>query len=482
MAIFRCSLRGGAERCPAQIAIATVLLATATLSAQAKDPYPVDWKKAGAEALDHFTDLLRIDTSNPPGNESKAALYLKQVLEKEGISCRLFALEPDRANLVARLKGSGAKKALLVMGHTDVVGVQKEKWTFDPFTPTRKDGYIYARGAVDDKDNLTAGLMLMLLLKRSNVKLDRDVIFLAEAGEEGTTRVGIDYMVDQHWPEIEAEYALTEGGATAARDGKVRYVGISATEKVPRPVHLIAHGPAGHGSRPTPDNAVLRLASAVAKVGTWQAPMRLNETTRAYFERLATISSPEEARRYNHIGDPAAAPAIEKYFAQHELSHDAILRTTIVPTIIKAGFRTNVIPSEADATLDVRALPDENLDRFYGELRRVIGDPNVEVVPSKLRGRPVSRPSRLDTDMFRALEHAQRRMFPGAITLPQMSGGATDNAQLRAKGVEAYGFGPIVDERDSHGAHSDDERVAETSIPKLVEYLWYAALEVAAAH
>jgi acetylornithine deacetylase/succinyl-diaminopimelate desuccinylase-like protein len=456
-------------------------LSAAALVAQPPDRYPVDWKNLTPEILARFTELLQIDTSNPPGNETKAATHLKQILEKEGIPCQLFALEPDRANLIARLKGSGAKRPLLVMGHTDVVGVQKEKWTFDPFTPTRKDGFIYARGAVDDKDNATAALMLMVLLKRLNVKLDRDVIFLAEAGEEGTTRVGIDYLVDQHWSEIEAEYALAEGGSTVSRDGKVRYVGISATEKVPRPVRLIARGQAGHGSRPTPDNAVLRLATAVSKVGLWQAPMRLNDTTRAYFERLATISTPEEAARYNHIADPKAAPAIEKYFAQYELSHHAILRTTVVPTIIKAGFRTNVIPSEAEATLDVRALPDEDLDRFYAELRRVIADPKVEVIPSKLRGRPVSRPSRLDTEMFHALEHAQRRMFPGAITLPQMSSGATDSAQLRAKGVEAYGFGPIVDEHDGHGAHSDDERVAEAAIPKLVEFLWYAVLEVAAA-
>jgi acetylornithine deacetylase/succinyl-diaminopimelate desuccinylase-like protein len=460
--------------------ILLTLLCAGALLAQPKDRYPVDWKKVGPEALARFTELLRIDTSNPPGNETKAAVYLKQILEKEGIPCKLFGLEPDRANLVARLKGSGAKRPILVMGHTDVVGVQKEKWTFDPFTPTRKDGYIYARGAVDDKDNATAGLMLMILLKRLDVKLDRDVIFLAEAGEESTTRVGIDFLVDQHWSEIEAEFALAEGGSTSARDGKVRYVGISATEKVPRPVRLVAHGQAGHGSRPTNDNAVLRLATAVAKVGAWQPPMRLNDITRAYFERLATISTPEEARRYNHINDPGAAPAIEKYFAQHETGHNAILRTTVVPTIIKAGFRSNVIPSEAEATLDVRALPDEDLDHFYKELSRVIGDANVEVVPSKNRGRPVSRPSRLDSDMFRALEQAQRRMFPGAITLPSMSGGATDMAQLRAKGVDAYGFGPIVDARDGSGAHSDDERIAEASLPKLVEYLWYAVLEIAA--
>ena len=467
MATFRCSL--------------LLLWGAASLAAQSTGAYPIDWKSAGAETLEHFTDLLRIDTSNPPGNETRAAQYLKQTLEKEGVPCELFALEPDRANLVARLKGSGKKRPLLVMGHTDVVGVQKEKWTFDPFTPTRKDGYIYGRGAADDKDNLAADLMLMLLLKRSRVKLDRDVIFLAEAGEEGTTRVGIDYMVERHWPEIEAEYALAEGGATISREGKVRYVGISATEKTPRPVHLLAHGHAGHGSRPTPDNAVLRVAAAVARVGAWQPPMRLNDITRAYFERLATISSPEEAWRYSHIGDPVKAPEIEKYFAAHELNHDAILRTTVVPTVIKAGFRTNVIPSEADATLDVRALPGEDLEKFYAELRRVVGDAHVDVVPSKLRGRPLSRPSRLDTEMFRALENAQRSLFPGAITLPQMSGGATDCAQLRARGVEAYGFGSVVDERDNRGAHSDDERIAEASVPKLAEYLWRAVLEVAAA-
>ena len=454
-----------------------VLAFSASLFAQPAERYPVDWTKVGVESIDRFLELLRIDTTNPPGNETKAAKFLQTILEKEGVPCRLLALEPDRANLVARLKGNGSKRPVLIMGHTDVVGVQKDNWTYDPFTPTRKDGFIYARGAVDDKDNVTAGLMLMILLKRLNVKLDRDVIFLAEAGEEGTTRVGIDFLVKDHWSEIDAEFALAEGGVTITRDGKVRYVSISTTEKVVRPVRLVARGEAGHGSRPTPDNAVLRLTTAVTKLGTWRPPMRLNDTTRAYFERLATISAPEAAARYNHIGDPAT----EDYFAQHELHHYAVLRTTIVPTILKAGFRSTVIPSEAEATLDVRTLPDENVERFYAEMRRVIDDPKVELVPPVRPGRPVSRPSRLDTDMFQALERTQRRMFPGAITLPSLSSGATDMAQLRAKGVEAYGFGPLVDEQDGHGAHSDNERIAESSLPKLVEFLWYAVLDVAAS-
>ena len=249
------------------------------------------------------------------------------------------------------------------MGHLDVVGVQKEKWTVDPFAALRKDGFVYGRGTIDDKDKVTSALMVMLLLKRMNVALDRDVIFLGEAGEEGASNVGIGFMVKEHWPEIEAEYAITEGGTTGSRDGKVRYVQIGTTEKVPRGVKLVSTGTSGHASRPRTDNPVLHLAQAVSNVASQQPPMRLNDTTRAYFERLATISSPEEADRYNHLTDPKRAPAIEAWLAEHEPTHYSMLRTSIAPTILKAGFRSNVVPSEGEATLDIRALPDENMPR-----------------------------------------------------------------------------------------------------------------------
>src|SRR5215831_17369026 len=180
-----------------------VLLAACTAAQPA-----IDWKKINPEAFEHYTHLLKIDTTSPPGHETKAVEYLKKVLDREGIPYEVFAMEPDRANLVARIKGNGSKKPVIVMGHTDTVGIQREKWTVDPFAAIRKDGFIYGRGAQDDKDNATAGLMLMLLLQRNRVKLSRDVIFLAEAGEEGSTSIGIDYMVDQHWDEIAAEYAL----------------------------------------------------------------------------------------------------------------------------------------------------------------------------------------------------------------------------------------------------------------------------------
>jgi len=461
----------------------TALLLFAGSAASAAERYTIDWDKLQPETLEHYTHVLRIDTTNPPGNETRVATYVKSVLDREGIPAQLFALDPARANVVARIKGNGSKKPILVMGHSDTVGVQRERWSVDPFAAIRKDGFIYGRGAQDDKDNLTAGLMLMLLLKRFNVKLDRDVIFLSEAGEEGSSQVGIDFMAEKHWAEIEAEYALAEGGYVSARNGKVRFVEITTTEKVPRGLKLVAHGTAGHGSRPRPDNAIIRLAAAVAKFGSWQPPMRLNDTTRTYFERLAAISPPDEAWRYTHITERDKAQQIERYFAEHEIGHYSILRTSISPTIIKGGFRMNVIPSEAEAALDVRALPDEDMDQLRAQIRHVIADSNVEVLPAERAERPSAPPSRIDTEMFRALERVQQRMFPGAITLPAMLSGATDMAQLRARGVQAYGFGPLVDETDGGvgGAHADDERLAEASLHKLVEFLWDTVLEVAAS-
>ena len=465
--------------------IVRLLLAVVCLEpfALAADRYPVDWKKLEAETMDYYTSVLRIDTSNPPGDETKVVNYLKPILDRAGIPTEILSLDPKRANLVARLKGNGSKRPIIIMGHTDVVGVQRDKWPVDPFAAIRKDGYVWGRGSADDKSHVASCLMTMLLLKRLNVPLDRDVIFIAEAGEEGTSSVGIGFLVDQHWNDIAAEYSLAEGGRITARDGKVRYVEIATTEKSPRTTRLVAHGTAGHGSRPRQDNPVLHLAAAVAKFQAWQPAMRLNDTTRAYFERLATISSPEQAYRYNHVADPAHTEEIQRYFAEHEQGNYSVLRTSIVPTIIQGGFRSNVIPSQAEATLDIRALPDEDMPKLLEEMRRVVGDPAVEIVSNSSHNRPTSPPSLIDSEMFRALERTQKAMFPDAITLPSMLTGATDNAQLRTKGVQAYGFGPIADEKENelHGAHSDQERMLESSIHKMVQYLWYTVLDVAAS-
>jgi acetylornithine deacetylase/succinyl-diaminopimelate desuccinylase-like protein len=455
------------------------------LSARSAEPV-VDWDKVNAETLLHYQSIVRMNTSNPPGNETSVVNYLKEVLDREGISYHVFALEPSRANLVARLKGSGRKKPVLILGHTDTVGVQPEMWPVDPFGAVRKDGFIWGRGTTDNKDCVAAGLTLMLQLKRLRVPLDRDVIYVAEAGEEsstGPTSVGIDYLIKEHWADIEAEYALAEGGFVHSENGRVRFVEIAATEKVPRRAKLIATGTSGHGSRPRRDNAIVHLSTAVSKIANWQPPMRLNDVTRTYFERLATISPPEEAARYNGLFDPQKTAAIQNYFAEHDLGKYSILHTSISPTIVTGGFRQNVIPSQAEAMLDIRALQDEDMTAFYEEMGRIIADPAVKIVPSS-PGRPTAPPSRLDTEMFRALEAAQRRLYPHAITIPGMVTGATDLAQLRAKGVQAYGIGPRFDEAEfaEHGWHSDVERLSEDSLYGLMQFMWYAVLNIAGSN
>lgn len=424
-----------------------------------------------------------MDTSDPPGNEAPAVAYIKEVLEREGIAVKLFSKTPERPNLVARLKGNGSKRPLLLMAHTDTVNISPEKWKHPPFGAVREDGYIYGRGTVDDKDNLTANLMTMLTLKRRNVPLDRDVIFLAEAGEEGNTSFGIELMVNEHFSEIEAEFCLAEGGELTRRGGKLLALKVGATEKIPRGVRIIAHGPAGHGSRPLQNNALLALSSAVTSLGTWQTPMRLNDITRTYFERLAQISTPEDAARYKGIVDAEKSTQIQQYFAANEPAHYSMLRTSITPTMMKAGIRRNVIPSDAEATLDIRATPDENMDNFEAEMRKIINNPSVEIVRTGTSMRPGAPPSRLDTDMFRALEATQRKMYPGIVTLPVMGTGATDNSFLREKGIQAYGIGPIVDIEDGpkgYGAHSDQERILESALYEFVQFTWEAVTAVAA--
>ncbi len=462
--------------------LATTLMLLILAPAMAQDRYLIDWDAVGEESLQHLVELVKINTTNPPGNETRAANYLKAVLAAEGIDSKLYALDAERANLVARIKGNGSKRPILIMGHTDVVGVQAERWNEEPFGGVRKDGYVYGRGSLDDKDNVTAGLMLMLMLKRNAVELDRDIIFLAEAGEEGTPDVGINFMVEHHWDAIAAEYCLAEGGGGVSEDGRVNVFSVQTTEKVIRRATLVARGTAGHGSVPRVDNAVALLARAVTRADAWQTDMRLNETTRVYFERLATVSSPDDAYRYLNVENPDETQTIQQHFLENYPYHYSILRTSVVPTVIEAGFRKNVIPSEASAILDIRMLPDEDVTGFYDQLAEVIDDPRIEIVPERIY-RPAAPPSGIDNAMFESLERVANRMYPEAIVLPTMSTGGTDMAQVRAKGVPAYGIGPtrsIAERNSGNGAHSDNERVAEDAFVDFVRFVWLTVIDVAA--
>ena len=439
-----------------------------------------DWPKVNAETLKHYQTVVRTDTTN--GNETKVAQYVKSVLDAEGIPAVIYEKEPGRGNLVARLKGNGSKRPILIMGHSDTVKVDAAKWTHPPFSADIADGFIYGRGTLDDKDNLTASLMTMLLLKRSGMVLDRDVIFVSESGEEGQSSVGAGFLVAEHWPEIEAEICLAEGGAIVRRGGKVEYALIQTTEKIPRGAQLVAHGPAGHGSRPLRTSAILHLSRAVEKIAMWDPPMRFNDTTRYYFEKLANLTTPEEAARYKALFDSAKSAAAREYLAEHEPGLYSMLHTSISPNMISGGYQTNVIPSEARATLDVRALPDENMPAFYDLMRKVIDDPAVEVVPTARISRNTAAPSRIDNEAYRIIEAANQKVYH-TPTLPQMSTGATDMAYLRAKGMQCYGIGPMVDEEDTakgFGAHSDQERLLGDALYKFVQFNWEVVTALAA--
>ncbi|MBM4192996.1 MAG: M20/M25/M40 family metallo-hydrolase [Gemmatimonadetes bacterium] len=446
---------------------------------------PIDWAAADSETIRHFQALVRMDTRDPPGIEKPAADYLVNALRAEGVEVQTYALEPNRPNVVARIKGNGSKRPLLILGHTDVVNIDTTKWKHGPFSAARDSGWIYGRGAVDDKDNVTASLMTMLLLKRQGITLDRDVIFLAESGEEGSTRVGIQFMVNQQFPAIDAEYCLAEGGSVTRVGGAVRYASVATTEKIPRAIALTAKGTSGHGSVPLEANAVLRISAAVAKFASWRPPVRLNETTREYFTRLATISPPERAARYRDIvsGNPARVAAADEYFRKNEPRHASMLRTSISPTIVNGGYRVNVIPSEATATLDVRMLPDDDSTAFLELVRKVVNDPNVDVSYARRDVRPGTPAASLSSEVFRAVEAATTSVY-NTTTLPTMLTGATDMAYLRAKGMECYGIGPATDEEDGplgYSAHSDQERILETELARFVRFQYELVKGIAAA-
>ncbi len=327
--------------------------------------------------------------------------------------------------------------------------------------------------------------MTMLLLRRQQVPLDRDVIFLAEAGEEGGANVGIGYMVNNRFADIEAEYCLAEGGSINRVGGEVKYATVQTLEKIPRGIELVAHGISGHGSVPLKSNAIVHMAGAVARIGEWRPDIRFNETTGTYFRKLATLAPPEVARYYRDVlsTDPKVRAAADDWLFENEPRHSSMLRTSVSPNIFAGGYRSNVIPSEAKVTLDVRMLPDEDAGKFLEQVKRVVNDPAVEVRFASQSTRPAGPETRLDNDAFKALEAAATKIY-NAPTLPTMSTGATDMAQLRARGVQCYGIGPAVDFEDGpkgFAAHSDQERILESELHRFVRFNWEVVTALARA-
>jgi acetylornithine deacetylase/succinyl-diaminopimelate desuccinylase-like protein len=444
-------------------------------ASQPTSPQASDLSKLESEALGWLEGLIRINTTNPPGNELVAAKYIADILQHEGINAQIIETTPGRGFLVARLSASAVpdpSRALLLMGHLDVVGVDKAKWSVDPFGAIVKDGYLYGRGAIDDKGMTIANLAVFIALKRSNARLNRDVIYLAEGDEEAGGTNGMKVAVEKYWDKIAAGYALNEGGYNVLKGGKVQYMAVQASEKVSVSVDVIATGVSGHASLPRKDNPVAHLAAAIAKIGTYETPVQMNSVTRAYFEGLAQVEDEETAKWMRSLETSDRGEHAARYLSNENLLWNAMMRDTISPTMLQAGIRPNVIPSEARAVINIRLLPGDMVTPLLAKLTQLVNDPQIrfEILPGAGEAAPSSS---LMTELYDEITRATKQQFPGAVAIPFMSPGATDSYPLRMRSVQAYGLMPFpLTENDFLRMHADDERIPLESFRKGVDFLY----------
>lgn len=451
------------------------------VSVQAYGQKPVSWFKLQDRSLQTLVELIQIDTSQPKGNEHLAADYIAKRLDSVGIEYQLFEPEPGRTSIVARLEGNGSKRPILLLGHTDVVTVERENWTFDPFSGTVREGKVFGRGASDDKGIVAGSLEVLIALKEYEVPLDRDVIFLGVADEEAGGGLGITYLVQNHFEAIDAEFAINEGGRGSIDPRTNKYVNfaVGTAEKTPRRAVLVVDGKAGHGSVPTRDNPIGVLARAVGRLFESPLPMELNETTRTLFTRLAATRPESEADIYRKILEPNPSMEVQEQLRDINPSYFSFIRTSISPTIFQGGYQRNVIPSRAEATLDIRALPGIDPEVMWAEISEIIDDPRVKIEPMEVT-RPAHLPSPLTTPLFNAFERIIKQEHPDAVVLPTMLTGATDSAQLRAAGIPTYGFGPGSYLGENTGVHGNDEFLRVKGFQDYIKLLWLIVNDVAA--
>jgi acetylornithine deacetylase/succinyl-diaminopimelate desuccinylase-like protein len=460
-------------------------LAPQSKAPQTTTPPAFDLAKLDAEALVWLEGLIRINTTNPPGNEIVAAKYIADILKQEGINSDIIETTPGRGFLVARLSATAVpdpSRALLIMGHLDVVGVDKSKWTVDPFGAVIKDGYLYGRGAIDDKAMTIANLAVFIGLKRSSAHLNRDVIYLAEGDEEAGGTNGVKVAVEKYWDKIAAGFAINEGGYNVQKDGKVLYMAVQASEKVSVSVDVIATGVSGHGSLPRKDNPVVHLAAAIAKIGAYETPVQLNSVTRGYFEGLAAVEDDETAKWMRSLETSDRGEHAARYLSNTNLLWNSMMRDTISPTMLQAGIRANVIPSEARGVINIRLLPGDMITVLLSKLTQLVNDPQIrfEIQPGSGEAAPSSS---LTTELYSTITAASKQQFPGAAVIPFMSPGATDSYPLRMRSVVAYGLMPFpLQENDFLRMHADDERIPVDSFRKGVDFLYTIVNNFAVAH
>ncbi|MFC1553434.1 M20/M25/M40 family metallo-hydrolase [candidate division KSB1 bacterium] len=410
-----------------------------------------EWKETGDEALSLFQEYLKIDTTNPPGDVSNAAEFLKKQFDLVGIPVEfIWTDEPTgRLNVLARLKGTGEKRPLMMLHHMDTVPVDLDSWTQDHLGGEIIDGNIYGRGSLDMKNNGIVQLMTMLMLARNEVELDRDVIFLAVCDEETSGELGSGWIAENNWGEIEAEFILDEGGFGTqgffTNDDRLIF-SVGVAEKKVCWLRLTTEGTPGHGSMPPKDNANFIMARALGKVADYETPIRITPVV-------------EEMQR--KIGDLDDTPY-----------NNALKRNTISLTVMK-GFvgnppKTNVIPDESEAVLDCRLLPDQDPEEFIDDLKSVIDDPRIKIEYIEEPKESIVAP--FDTEIFEIIEEETKEVYPESVTLPHLIIYGTDSRFFRQKGATCYGFfpGPVTME-EYRNIHGHDEHIREESFRNAVK-------------
>jgi acetylornithine deacetylase/succinyl-diaminopimelate desuccinylase-like protein len=424
----------------------------------------IDWEAVQTEVKDYLQSLLRIDTTNPPGNETRAAEYLSEVLVWEDYEPLITESEPGRGNVTARLQG-GPEPPLLLLGHTDVVASEPDKWTYPPFSGAVSDGCIWGRGALDMKNMVAAELMVMVLLKREGIKLNRDVIFAATADEEaGKGEHGPGWLLDNHPEQIAAPFIITEGGGADLHMGDAHFFTCQTGQKGICRMRIRAKGTPGHGSIPHTDNAVVKLCQAMGALDGVQLPMHPGATVQAFIEGIAATQDESTAAMLRDVLVPEkSAAALQDLSLDADLKAQlgAVMRNTASVTMLDAGSKINVIPTEATAWIDGRLAPGQTQESFIAELRPYIGD-EVEVEVDQYSP-PLEASA--DTELYRTIVGVMGQQAPEATVIPTISNGGTDAKHIvpRRPDTQVYGFMPY---RQTPGLeemkliHGHDERTS----------------------
>ena len=444
---------------------------------------------------DLLVELIRVNTSNPPGDNRELAELLAKKFRALGAEVEIVPTpEAGRVHFIARIKGDGSKAPVLLAAHADVVGVERDKWTVDPFAGQVKDGYIYGRGAMDFKGGIAVFAEAVMELLKNHVPLHRDVIFLSEADEESGP-YGTSWLAESHWNLMNCEFALNEGGWIVKNaKGEVQYVSISTGDKVSIPLIVTANGTSTHSSMPRPDSAIFILSKAMARLADYETPVELTPSTREFFETLAKTSEPPLSKYFDDLvnsTDPKVIQEASREISKNALLH-AIMRNTFAPVFLKAGFRGNVIPGTAEATLNLRVIPGADLQKFIAEIREVIDDPRVDVslpsgdnpeaarVKKLVEEAATLKSSSTNTDLYRALEAGAQSVWPGRPVTPYLFQAGTDAIAWRSRGVPVYGIYPYpITAEDLTRMHGNDERVPIESLEQGTEMIYKTLVRVA---